>query len=192
MLHRMSPLARNGHGVMSTLSRQPHSGHPRLPNDPVGLGALPARGRCSARIIAMVAIIGSPPCSPISNSTSAAACHSAASCSALGSFGDVERCVAERDQRLVLRQRDRFVEFPLPALHRWRKDNFPFPPSRESKTAIPEFTAWDRSIRLRRRSRSTPIQKRRPRFSWSRLYRRNEAGSAKEAGGNGKFHCWNV
>jgi hypothetical protein len=51
-----------------------------------GTGAAFGSCLCSARIIAICAIIGSPPCSPISISTSAAVCHCDACCSAFGSF----------------------------------------------------------------------------------------------------------
>jgi hypothetical protein len=45
---------------------------------------------------------------------SIAACHSSASCSAFGSFGDVERGVAERDQRFPVRQYDWIGKLLIP------------------------------------------------------------------------------
>jgi hypothetical protein len=61
----------------------------------------------------MRANIGGPSCSATSNNACIAACHSSASCSAFGSFGDVLRGVSERDQRLLsTRQHDR-IEKPL-------------------------------------------------------------------------------
>jgi hypothetical protein len=57
-----------------------------------------------------------PPCSATSNSASIAGCHSSASCSAMGQFGDVRGGVTERDQRFPARHRDR-IDKPLILRH---------------------------------------------------------------------------
>jgi hypothetical protein len=52
-----------------------------------------------ALMMPMRANNGGPCCSATSNKACIAACHSSASCSALGQFGDVRGGVTERDQR---------------------------------------------------------------------------------------------
>jgi aromatic ring hydroxylase len=58
-------------------------------------GAVPVSLSAYARITPIRANIGGPSCSATSNSTSIAACHSSASCSCLGQFGDVFCGLAE-------------------------------------------------------------------------------------------------
>jgi hypothetical protein len=66
--------------------------------------------RCSARMTPILASIVGPPDVATRISVWAAACHSGALCSALGSFVMYVPGVFEGDQLATAGQRDRFVE----------------------------------------------------------------------------------
>jgi hypothetical protein len=88
-----------------------------------------------------------PQCSATSNRASIAACHSRGIVFGFGQFGDVERGIAEGEQRLSLGQSEWFVELSDPdrATQRWRLDIDLF------NLADVTFLARDQSASIRRR-----------------------------------------